>query len=198
MGVYTGWQRDLLAVVKLPDTAANRRFLSDWHSHASSDCKLNPVDLTHVIKDAGSGGARHSQDCKAVTLPSGSAHFQAYDDRVWTRTAFAAQLTSGDYPHLRHALRTGNPYSPQRFNLTAAQAIAADLGAWGSGAFGNAYIKTMAAGGPIPQVKAARLHKGYADLQRSVNHRFPQALRRSQHSVNAGLRSIARARKVRL
>ncbi len=49
-----------------------------------------------------------------------------------------------------------------------------------------------------PKLKAAQLHKGYADIQHSVNRNLPHALRRSHHSLAAGLRSVHRARKVRL
>jgi hypothetical protein len=52
--------------------------------------------------------------------------------------------------------------------------------------------------GTLPQPKAAKLHKGYADVQHSVNHNMPAALRRSHHSLEAGLRSLNRARKVKL
>ncbi len=49
-----------------------------------------------------------------------------------------------------------------------------------------------------PKLSAAKLHKGYADVQHSVNHNMPAALKRSHRSLSAGLRSVHRARKVKL
>lgn len=46
--------------------------------------------------------------------------------------------------------------------------------------------------------KAARLHKGWSDLQHSVNRNAPDALHAARTSRAAGLRAIARASKVRL
>ena len=52
---------------------------------------------------------------------------------------------------------------------------------------------------PPPSIgKNAKLHKGFADLQHSVNRNLPKSLKAAERSVSAGLRSIARARKVRL
>lgn len=46
-------------------------------------------------------------------------------------------------------------------------------------------------------VKAPRLHKGWHDLRRSVNDRFPSALRKSHHNTQAALRALSHAQKVR-
>lgn len=46
-------------------------------------------------------------------------------------------------------------------------------------------------------VKAARAHKGWTDLQHSVNQGWPAALRRSSKLNRAALRSLARTRKVK-
>ena len=51
---------------------------------------------------------------------------------------------------------------------------------------------------PPPGVKTAQLHQGWNDLRRSVNVNLPAALRNSHRSLNAGLRAVERARKVRL
>lgn len=52
--------------------------------------------------------------------------------------------------------------------------------------------------GQAQPIKAAHLHKGYADLQRSVNRNLPSSLHTSRRYLAAGLRSVARARKVPL
>jgi hypothetical protein len=45
-------------------------------------------------------------------------------------------------------------------------------------------------------VKAPRAHKGWADMQRSVNQHWPAAMRRSEHHLRAAWRSVGKARKV--
>ena len=63
-------------------------------------------------------------------------------------------------------------------------------------------VYTYAGIAPVPppagSVKAARLHKGYADLQHSVNVNMPTALTSAHRNLAAGLRSVHRARKVRI
>lgn len=55
--------------------------------------------------------------------------------------------------------------------------------------------------GAVPKqqtgVKAAAAHSGWGDIRKSVNHRMPDALRKSQHNTQAALRSLHRGRKVR-
>jgi hypothetical protein len=43
---------------------------------------------------------------------------------------------------------------------------------------------------------APRAHKGWSDMQRSVNHHWPRAMSRSEHQLRAAWRSLGRARKV--
>ncbi len=52
--------------------------------------------------------------------------------------------------------------------------------------------------GTPPASSAAHLHKGYADLRHSVNRNFPAALAASHRSLQAGLRSLHRAHRVKL
>ena len=61
-----------------------------------------------------------------------------------------------------------------------------------------AFIGNDPAPSPSPGAKAAKLHKGYADIQHSVNHNLPAALRASKRSLDAGLRALHRASKVPL
>lgn len=187
MGTYRGWEHDLLAVAKLPDTQQNRAFLADWHSHADSDCDLNPIDLTHRITGK-------SKDCKPANIPYHlSAQFQAYSDRVWTRTAFSAQLKSRHFPYILAAFRTGDPYT-----VSDVYPLAKNLGKWGSKNFANYLIDLRFQGGPPPTLKAPQALRGWSDLQRSVNRALPHALTGSQHARSAALRELRRARRVRL
>jgi hypothetical protein len=47
-------------------------------------------------------------------------------------------------------------------------------------------------------VKAARAHKGWSDLRRSMNSTQPTELSSARRCLGAGLRTVARARKVKL
>jgi hypothetical protein len=49
---------------------------------------------------------------------------------------------------------------------------------------------------PKATVTAPRAHKGWSDMQRSVNHHWPAAMRRSEHHLRAAWRSLGKARKV--
>lgn len=184
MGTYTGWKHDLLSSDGMPDTAANLRFMDDWHDNSESDCANNPVDLTRPIKSG-------SSNCKPTGYVGRS--YQRYTDRMWTRTAFAAQMKSGSYPHLRAALKSGNPYTVNNY-----QAVAEDLGRWASNAFPNVYVYDALANRPAPSLKAPQALRGWKDLQHSVNHKMPAALRASAHYRHAALRQLRKARKVKL
>lgn len=54
---------------------------------------------------------------------------------------------------------------------------------------------TAGAGGGIT---ASRAHHGWADVRHSLNHVMPGALRASETRTRAALRSLSRARKVKL
>lgn len=183
MSVYNGWRVDLLSAVKLPNTKPNRDFLAAWHAHAESDCDLNPIDLT-AHND-------HSKNCKPTGFVGRS--YQSYDDRVWTRTAFAAQIESGKYPHLRAALKSGNPYTFGNY-----VGVTADIGQWASQTYANVYLAVMSAGGPPPTLKAPQALQGWHGLQVAVNRRLPAAIHASQKHRHAALRQLNRARKVRI
>lgn len=179
MSVYANWQADLLSAVRLPDTAHNRRFLTAWHEHAESNCDLNPIDLTHVIKDSGSGAKRHSHDCKATGFVGRS--YQRYDDRVWTRTAFYAQITSAKYQLLLAALKSGNPYAVQDRG-----AVASDIGEWGSQTFANFYLNPSVTPQPTGPVSAPlKAHHAWHGMLHSVFVAAPKELIRSAEARKA-------------
>lgn len=62
--------------------------------------------------------------------------------------------------------------------------------------------ETWVAIGPVallnPGAKAAHLHSGWKDLRHSFNHDMPVSLANAHRSLAAGLRTVKRARKVRL
>lgn len=61
--------------------------------------------------------------------------------------------------------------------------------------------EVFADAGPVPKppagAGAAHAHHGWTDIRHSINHTMPAALRASQKSTRAALRSLGRGRKVR-
>lgn len=176
MSVYTDWQADFLAVAKLPNTKHNRDFLSAWHAHAESNCKLNPIDLTQRFRGTGSG-ADHSEDCKPANVPyHPNAHYQSYDDRVWTRTAFSVQIKEWRFRHIKAALASGNPYTYADWKN-----VVEDIGNWGSQTYANVYLNArQGVGGPAPGSTTPKGHHGYHSFQKALARNLPTKLRRSK------------------
>lgn len=186
MSVWAGWQSDLLTHAVLPDTAANRRFLSDWHSHAETNCKNNPIDLS--VKDF------DGSDCHA--LPGLIAKAQSYPTHAAGSHAFHTQIHQSDYAALFAAMQTGNPYTADNTG-PASEAISR----WGSRAFGQRFFAETdltRSGGPGGQLAGqGQALRGWSHLQRAINHDLPKALHASQQARHAALRSLARAHRVR-
>ena len=57
--------------------------------------------------------------------------------------------------------------------------------------------KPSGGGGGGGTVKAARAHNGWADLQRTVNRKWPKAISNSERVTRAALRSLNRTHKVK-
>lgn len=189
MSTWNGWAADFLSAVGAPNTANNRRFLNSWASNAQHpNLTNNPNDLH--LKEPGS--------TNGPAGPGTGEHFQNYHTaqkvgaHTWARTAFDGQITSGDYPHLRAALRSGNPY-----NASNIYDVEGDLNKWGSYDFGAVYVADAQAGPPVT-LKAPQALRGWSDMQRSVNRHMPSALNTSQRARKRALRNLARIRKVRL
>ena len=180
MAVWPGWEDDLLGAAGLPTNAANRRFLDEWHSHANSNCPDNPVDISR----------REPGSTRCAALPSGR-EAQAYTSHASAANGFADELNLTDYPNLREALASGNPYGPAHRN-----GVGLDLQKWGSIRWQAAYLKETAP--PPPGIHAPHALHGWHDVQHSVNVRLPATLRQSNRHTVRALQALARARKVRL
>jgi hypothetical protein len=102
----------------------------------------------------------------------------------------------------------GGPCDGKTVDLTPAEADSASIyckGAWyrnpGTGKRHNGALifyfagKAPTPGGPI---KAAKAHHGWADVRKSVNRHMPHALSASQRNTRAALRTLHRARRVRI
>lgn len=187
MSVWSGWEADLLSHSSVPNTANNRRFLDDWHARAETNCNNNPIDLSVDTPGA--------TQCAPLATTGGHArNYATSGDAVH---AFSVQINQAAYHDLKVAMLTGNPYTADNTGVAAG-----DIAAWGSESFAQWYFSQTAnapgrGGGPVP-VNAPQAHKGWADMRRSVNHHWPQALAASDRHIRIALRSIGKARKVRL
>lgn len=184
MATWSGWIQQFLAAANLPDTGGNNTFLGDWNSSADSNCRNNPLDLSHKT------GA--STNCKALT---GSRTAQNYTSHTQAATSFDAQLHSGNFPHLLGALASGSPYG-----VSDQQGVMADLVRWGSEKFAYELTQNFGPphGGPGGGIVDADALKGWQDIRHSVNRNMPAALRHSDRQMVRALHALGRARKVKL
>lgn len=184
MSVWANWQADLLTHAGVPDTAANRRFLTDWHSHAETNCRNNPVDLS--VPSAGASNCR--------SLPGITEKAQNYATTGDAVHAFYLQVRGSFAQNIRRALESGDPYT-----VSYTGKVAEDLTAWGSQTFAhwyfNATVNAPGRGGGIQDGDALR---GWADLQRSINRNMPKALHDSANLTRHALRALSRGRKVHI
>lgn len=188
MTIWTGWEDQFLAAAGVKQTAANRRFLDDWHTHAQTNCTNNPVDLS--AKEPG------SSNCGALLPGPGPA--QRYAAHTDAARAFATQIHRASAKPILDALKTGNPYT-----VSNPADVGAALTTWGSQTFERPYLNETVGppGKPPPkppprQLKAPQALGGWKDLQRTVNHHMPDTLRESARNRDRALRQVARARKV--
>ncbi len=182
MSVWSGWQADLLGHAGIPNTTANRNFLSSWHSHAASNCHDNPIDLS--VQSAG------SSNCHA--LPGVNAHAQNYSTTGNAVHAFDVQIHQNAYRHLLAALMSGDPYTASGTGLAAQ-----DLAAWGSRGFSQFFFNATAGapgrGGGYKPTST----KAWGSVQKSVNHGMPTMLRRVGALNKSTATVIRRRRRVR-
>jgi len=183
VSVWTGWQSDLLDQANVPDSRLNRSFLTAWQKSQPTNCRRNPLFISH--KEPGSTNCRKST---TVNLTA-----QNYDSLNAGKRAFAAQLHSGKYPHLLAALKSGDPY---KLTGTDAGDVGADLAAWGSERFAQQFVKRQTQ--PSGTLDAPQAMKGWQSIRKAVNRGMPAALGNAEHVTAASLRTLHRARKVRL
>jgi hypothetical protein len=185
VATWTGWQNDLLTAANLPTTAANRGFLSDWGSNEQTNCGNNPV----VISRTETG----STDCKRLTATRTA---QNYTSHAQASRAFAAQLSSGNFPHLRSALASGHPYS-----VSYSNDVIGDLVVWGAEAFAykltNDYSPPASGTGGGVGATAPHSTKAWKSLQQAVNHTMPVTLHKVSRYQAATSTELRRRRRVR-
>jgi len=179
---WQGWATDFLKAAQLPTTSANIQFLHDWSARKHSDCDNNPIDLTYD-----SGNATKCQKTGIRARP----WYQSYKHHGNALDAWTSQFIVVGFDALAAALESGDPYGVDYFAR-----VTKDLSRWGSGGFASYYYhRSQSSAG---QVNSAKLHKGWAALQKTFNVGMPHSLKHARHVHGHGLRLLHRARKVRL
>lgn len=179
MGFFPNWAGVLLDSAGFGHDTDNMAFMNDWHTHASSDCLNNPVDISRAA-----GG---SDGCKVLTTTRTA---QKYDRPEDAATAFDGQINSGNFSHLHAVLASGAP--PTLSNYAD---VSADLRKWGSQKYAGYIVQKY---GPPPDgIAAPRLHSGWGSLRVSFNREMPGALKQSKKNTDAALRALGKVRKVR-
>lgn len=183
MSVWTGWQADLLNAAGFPNSAANRTFLSAWHQHATSNCTRNPVDIS---KQTGSWTA-----CKHLDAGRTANN---YGNQKSAEDAFKGQVFGSEYLSLNEGF-----FNSSLDASDADPGVIAEIRVWGSAAFADFLQKQAAgAGGGGAGVNAPGIHKGWSELRKSISPGLTGAVREASKMSTASLRSLSRARKVRL
>lgn len=186
MGAWAGFQVEFEAAAGLPEGEVNQEFLYDWSQHAASDCRNNPIDVSH--------SAAGATNCKKLTSTRTAKNYTSHASAAH---AFSQQIHSGNFPALLHALNSAIPYQQP-----SPKAVASDLRKWGSPAFATYYLAHAGTGSGGGQgggggAGQPHVHKGWHDIRRSVNTRMPKALAHVQHLTRQALRATSHGGKVR-
>lgn len=187
MPTWSGWIIQLLNQANILNTPPLQTFMSEWASHDKNPCKNAPIVLSTSVSGATRCGATVTDYGRTMKYPSHAA----------AAHAFQIQIHLSRSKDLLDVMNSGNPFQvPDRSGAVAV------LKHWGSPAFAEWYLNANSDGTTGGKGggggKGARAHSGWTDLRRSVNKHMPSALRTSERNVNAALRSLSHARKVRL
>lgn len=180
---WNQWTDQFCAAAQVPHNSQNISFLEGWNDFANTSCRNNPIDLSR--SEPG------STNCHK--LPGGKTA-KNYTSHARAANAFRDQLNSGSYQFLYSYLL--GKLDNTKPNIAHA---VDDLIEWGSTKY--AQVVADAAGVPYPGTgggSTVHFHKGWDDLRRSVNRRYPRALTDSKKFTDAALRKLAHASRVRL
>jgi len=183
MSTWLHWQADLLEAANLPNTRLNRSFLTAWERSEPTTCHRNPLWISHK--------ERGSTNCRRDSITG--KHAQNYLSIGSAKAAFAAQLHSGAFGNLLNAFHSGNPYS---LHDVAADLVAIDLDYWPARKFAAQYANGQ--NPPAGTLNAPQALAGWQSLRRSINRGMPQTLDHAQRVNGQTLRTLSRARKVRV
>lgn len=186
MPTWSGWQNQFLNRAGIIVTPPNRQLLTSWAANAHTNCANNPIDLSHKLTG--------SSDCAA--LPGIFPQAQRYTSHAQAATAFRDEIHAAFARNLLRAMNTGNPYQ-----VSYANDVASVFVSWGTDKMLNVYLAgepgTGGGGGGGGGAKGVSAHKGWTHLRRAMNHSLPKSLSASQRNVQAALRSLGHAHKVK-
>jgi hypothetical protein len=179
------WEHLFLKTAGLPVTRFTVWFLSAWAGNERGHgCDHNPIQLSQP--EPGSTRCRK--------LPNGR-YSRNYTDTQSAANAFADQLTLTDYPHLRKALASGNPWTYQ-----PASGVSLGLQEWGSLAFQAVFEmdESLTSGGGSPSSKPGSKNVGgaWTHLMKTLardGHRTIVELRKTTATLNRIERRLRRA-----
>jgi hypothetical protein len=179
------WEHLFLKTAGLPITRLTVGFLSLWAGdERGHGCNHNPIQLSQP--EPGSTRCRK--------LPNGR-YSRNYTDTQSAANAFADQLTLTDYPHLRRALASGNPWTYQ-----PASGVSLGLQEWGSLAFQRDFgmLENLTSGGGAPSSAPASKNVGgaWTRLMRTLaqdGHETIKELRKATAQLNRIERRLRRA-----
>lgn len=187
MATWVGWQAQFLEAAGLPTDEAVQNLLFDWSQHAASSCRNNPIDVSRAASGA--------SNCHRLTASRTAKNYTSHGQAA---SAFAHEINSGNFPHLLAQLGFADPYE-----APSVSAVTAELRKWGSPAFASFFQahahsgSGSGGGGGGGGPGEPHVHKGWADLARSLNSRAPRALSRSSHLVRQALRASSHGGRVR-
>lgn len=124
MGTWVGWYDDLRRAVGAPATALNHKFFASWQSYSPPACRNNPIAASRKMPG--------STDCYQLSDTRWAQNYTSPNQGI---NATAAQIKSGNFDNILHAVRTGNPYAAD-----LAAGVSLDLQKWGSEKWHNIYM----------------------------------------------------------
>jgi hypothetical protein len=171
---WSGWVKDFIGGLGIPDTAADFDFLAQWSASDAGGCNNNPVLASH--KEAGSTNCQRLNSLNTA---------QAYDSHADAIAATKAQLNSGAYPNLHDALHSGDPYGYPNPN-----GVALDLQKWGTTGASQWYAdKTGAGQGVGGTPSTGHVTQAWSRWMHALAHKGPDSHRRI-------VKATARARRI--
>lgn len=135
MGIWAGWETDVLTKGKWPVSIENQRFLREWQVYEESACHFNPLNTT--LAEPG------SSNCNSFTSGGVTYHVQSYPTSGVGAFATVKTLNNGNYPYIVAALKTGDPFTFMQPNE-----VAKNISKWGTPRYAAAY--SLEAGTPSP------------------------------------------------
>lgn len=174
---WAGWQAAVLKDIPAPASAANVRFLTEWHGFELSGAQFNPLNTTQ--REPGSTSFN-------------SVGVQNYRTHAQGALATATTLKNGFYPNIVTALKQGDPYA-----YVDAPAVGQEITRWGTPRFAAKYLAETSPNQPgttftpTDGPNVPHMHHGWADLRNSMNKHLPRQLEKSATATRIAYGTLA-------